>query len=96
MYVKFLICSKKCWEIQLQRQFLQIAIQFSGQRCFLSTPQLSFVPVQFSTLYININNNNHSNVLFRPLVNSVKDENFQSTSVFYQVVLNAIQVLQCI
>ena len=34
-----------------------------------------------------VNNNNHLSVLFRPLVNSVKDEHFQSTSDFYQVVL---------
>ena len=33
-----------------------------------------------------VNNNNHLSVLFRPLVKSVKDENFQSTSDFYQVV----------
>ena len=33
-----------------------------------------------------VNNNNHLSVLFRPLVNSVKDDNFQSTSDFYQVV----------
>ena len=65
-------------------------IHFSGQPCFLPTSQLSFAPEQLSTLStfnVLVYNNDHLSVLFRHWVSSVKDENFQSASVFYQVVL---------
>ena len=84
-------------EIQLQRQLLHICHPFFRSTLFSSTTQLSLGLKQLSTLHVLINNNNHLSVLFRPLVSCVKDENFQSTFAFYQVVLkSAIRVLQCI
>ena len=72
-------------------------IHFSGQPCFLSTLQLSFDKEQLSTFHVFIINNNHLSFLFRPLVSSVKDKNFLSTSFFYQVLLkDPIQVLRCL
>ena len=88
---------KNTGKFNFSNSFFTYVIHFSGQRCFLSTLQLSFAPEQLSTLHVLINNNNHLNVLFRPLVSGVKDENSQNTSVFYQVVLKSvIRVLQCI
>ena len=76
-------------KIQFQRQLV-----FFQPPDFLS-PQNNFQLFQLSTDLFN--SNNRLSVLFRPLESSVKDKNFQSTSVFYQVVLkNVIRVLQCI
>ena len=75
-------------KIQFQRQLV-----FFQPPDFLS-PQNNFQLFQLSTDLFN--SNNRLSVLFRPLESSVKDKNFQSTSVFYQVVLkNVIRVLQC-
>ena len=75
-------------------------LHFSGQTCFLSTSQISFATKQLLALSASnvfINNNNHLSTFFRPIVSTVEDENFQSISVFYQVVLaNVIRVLKCI
>ena len=76
-------------KIQFQRQLV-----FFQPPDFLS-PQNNFQLFQLSTDLFN--SNNRLSVLFRPLESSVKDKNFQTTSVFYQVVLkNVIRVLQCI
>ena len=48
----------------------------------------NFQPSQLSTDLFN--SNNRLRVLFQPLESSVKDKNFQSTSVFYQVVLKIV------
>ena len=91
IYVKILICSKKCWKIQFRRQLLHISHPFFRSTLFFSTSQLSFPPEQLSTLHVLINNdNNHLTVLFRTLLSRVKDENFQSISVFYQVELKNV------
>ena len=83
-------------KFNLSDSFFTYVIHFSGQSCFLSTPQLSFALAQLSTRHILIINNNYLSVLFRPLVSSANDERFQSTFVFYQAVLkNALRVLQC-
>ena len=79
--------------------FFTHVIRFSGQLCFLSALQLFFAPVQLSTFstFTVLLITNHLSVLFRSLVSSVKDKNFQCTYVFYQVVLkNVIRALQCI
>ena len=95
IYLKILTCRKKCWKIQLQRQLLRICHPFFRPPFFFNV-QLFFAPEQLSTIDVLVNNNNYFSVLFRPLVNSVEDENFQSTSVFCQVALkNVIRVLQC-
>ena len=74
IYLKILICSKKCWKIQLQRQLLRICHPFF-RSTFILNVQLFFASEQLST-----HNNNYFSVLFRPLVSSVEGENFQSTS----------------
>ena len=86
-------------KIQLQRQlhtchpFFRSTL-FSFNLTTFFRPGATFNSFNFQRI---VNNNNHLSVLFRPLVSSVKDKNFQCTSVFYQVVLkNVIRVLQCI
>ena len=75
--------------------FFTHVIHFSGEPCFPSNfllPRNNFQLSQLSTDLFN--SNNRLSVLFRPLESSVKDKNFQSTSVFYQVALkNVIRVL---
>ena len=80
--------------------FFAHVIQFSGEPCFLSTLHLSFALCPGATFNsFNFQRtiiNNHLSVLFWPLVSSVKDNNFQSTSVSYQIVLkNIIRVPEC-
>ena len=67
MYVRILIWNKKCWKIQLQWQLLHIyhPIFRPTFNCFLSTLQISFTPEKLCTHHV-LNNNSHSNVLFRP------------------------------
>ena len=97
MYVKILICSK-CWKNSTSTTASSpMSSIFQVNLVFLPTffcPGTTFNS-QFSTDLFN--SNNRLSILFRPLESSVKDKNFQSTSVFYQVVLkNVIRVLQCI
>ena len=73
MYVKILICSEKCWKIQLQRQFLHICHAFFRSTLFSFNPSIFFVPARHSALHVLINNNNHMSIMFWDLV-SVKDE----------------------
>ena len=70
----------------IDASFFTHVINFSGQTCFLSVSQFSFAPEQRSTLST-FNTLINNSVLFQPLVSSFKDKNFQSTSVFYQIVL---------
>ena len=97
MYMKILICSK-CWKNSTSTTASSpMSSIFQVNLVFLPTffcPGTTFNS-QFSTDLFN--SNNRLSILFRPLESSVKDKNFQSTSVFYQVVLkNVIRVLQCI
>ena len=88
-------------KIQLQRQLILHTCHpffrstlFSFNLATFFCPGATFNSFNFQRI---VNNNNHLSVLFRPLVSSVKDKNFQCTSVFYQVVLkNVIRVLHCI
>ena len=98
MYVKilFIVYDGK---IQLQRQLLHTchpffrSTLFPFKLAFFFCHGTSFNSFNFQRI---VNNNNHLSVLFRPLVSSAKDKNFQCTSVFYQLVLkNVIRVLQC-
>ena len=99
MYVKILVCSK-CWKNSTSTtasspmsSIFQLNL-FRFPFNFL-LPRNNFQLSQLSTDLFN--SNNRLNVLFQPLESSVKDKNFQSTFVFYQVVLkNVIRVLQCI
>ena len=82
-------------KFNFNNSFFTHVIYFSGEICFPFNFILPRNNLQLSQLLFN--SNNRLNVLFRPLESSVKDKNFQSTSVFYQVVLkNVIRVLQCI
>ena len=99
MYVKILICSK-CWKNStsttasspMSSIFQETFFPFNLPTFFC--PGTNFNPQLSTDLF---DSNNSLSVLFRPLESSVKDKNFQSTFVFYQVVLkNVIRVLQCI
>ena len=81
-YVKILICWKilNCWKIQLQRQLAHIIINFSGQPLNFLLLQHDFQLFTYILITLIIW------ALFGPLVSSVKDENFQSASIFYQVI----------
>ena len=97
VYVKILVGSK-CWKNSTSAKASSpMSSIFQVNLVFLPTffcPGTTFKS-QFSTDLFN--SNNRLSILFRPLESSVKDKNFQSTSVFYQVVLkNVIRVLQCI
>ena len=100
MYVKILFVVYNDGKIQLQWQLLHTCHPFFRSTLFSFNLATFFCPgttFNFFNFQRIVNNNNHFSVLFRPLVSSVKDKNFQSTSVFYQVVLiNVIRVLQCI
>ena len=77
-------------KIQLQRQL----ILHTSHTFFRSTLFCNF---RFTLSTFNVLLINHFSILFRPLVSSVKDKNFQCNSVFYQVELkNVIRVLQYI
>ena len=102
MYVKILICSKYCWKnptsatasSHMSSIFLVNLVFFNLATFFC--PRTTFNCFNFQHIISN-NTNNHLSVLFRPLVSSAKDTNFQSTLVFYQVLLkNVIRVLQYI
>ena len=86
-------------KIQLQRQLHHTCHPFFRSTLFSFNLTTFFRPgATFNSFnFQRIVNNNHLSVLFRPLVSSVKDKNFQCTFVFNQVVLkNVIRVLQCI
>ena len=101
MYFKVLLVVYNDGKIQLQRQLLHTCHPFFGLILFsfnLATffcPAATFNSFNFQRI---VNNSKHLSVLFRPLVNNVKNKNFPCTSVFNQVVHeNVIQVLlQCI
>ena len=95
MYLKILSCDK-CWKNSTSATASSpMPSIFQVNLVFLPTfflPRNSFQLSQLSTDLFN--SNNRLSVLFRPLESSVKDKNFQSTSVFYQVVFkNFVRVL---
>ena len=63
---------------------------FQVNLVFFQPCNVFFAEAQYSTLQVLINNNNHLSDLFRPLVSSAKDQNFQSISAFYQVMLENV------
>ena len=98
MYVKILFVVYNDVKIQLQLQLLQTCHPFFRSTLFsfnLATffcPRTAFNCFNFQRI---VNNNNNLSFLFRPLVSSVKNKNFQCISVFYQIVLEkVIRVLQ--
>ena len=97
MYVNILICSK-CWKNSTSTTASSpMSSIFQVNLVFLPTffcPGTTFNSLNFQRTYLIAI---IVWALFRPLERSVKDKNFQSTSVFFQVVLkNVIRVLQCI
>ena len=100
MYVKILFVVYNDGKIQLQQQLLHSYHTFFRSTLFSFNLATFFYPgttFNFLNFQRIVNNNNHLSVLFGPWVSSVKDKNFQCTSVFYQVVLkNVVPVLQYI
>ena len=80
------MCSRKCWKFNASYS-LFTCHPFSSSSFFSFNPTTFLAPTQLWTFHVLFNHIDRLRVLFWPLVSSVKDENFQSTSVFYKAIL---------